>query len=67
MKLIFLQISKKKIFPKLIQNLVYSLNMSLTQIFDIDQNIIKISNDKNILLFSQNLVDISIKYGQNIR
>ena len=50
-KLTFFQISKKEIFLELVQNSVYGLNVRLTQIFDIDQNVIQIYNNKNIQLF----------------
>ena len=33
---------------KLIQNLVYGLNVKLSRIFDIDQNVIQIYNHKDI-------------------
>ncbi len=33
---------------------------------DVDQDIVKIYNDKDIQLFRQNFVDIALKTGRNI-
>ena len=34
--------------PELVQNLVYDLNVSLSGVFSIDQNIIRVYDDKYI-------------------
>ena len=60
-KLTFFQINKKKMLPKFVQNLVYTLNIKLFEVFDIDQDIILIYNDKNIQFFNQYLINISLK------
>ena len=67
MKLTFLYIDKEKIFPKLVRYLGYGLNMRMSQIFSVDQYIIKIYNNKNIKLFSQNLVDIFLENDRSIK
>ena len=48
MKSTFLQVGKKRVLPKMVQNLAYGLNMRLSGIFNIDQDIIQIYNNKNI-------------------
>ena len=35
--------------------------MSLAQVFGVDNNVIKIKNDKNIKFFGQNLVNIALE------
>lgn len=40
--------------------------MAFYLIFDIDDNIIQVYNHKNIKLFSQDFVNILLKYGQYI-
>ena len=46
---------------------MYGLNMRLSRVFDIDQDIIQIYNDKDIQLFSQYLINISLKDSQDIK
>ena len=41
--------------------------MWLAWIFGIDQYVIQIYGNKNIQLFSQNLVDISLEYSRSIK
>ena len=67
MKPAFFHVGKERIFPKLIYNLAYGRNMSLAWILGIDQNIIQIHDNKNFQLFSQNLLDVSLKVGQSVK
>ena len=48
------------------KDLLDSINMSLAEVFVIDQDIIYIQNNKKIKLFSQNLVDITLKASKTI-
>ena len=52
MKLTLLQIGKEEMLLKLVQNLAYGLNVGLSGVFGIDQDIIQVYNDKDIKLFS---------------
>ena len=52
--------------PKLVQNPAYGLNMRLPKVFDINQNIIQIYNNKDIELFSQYLINVSLEGGRGI-
>ena len=54
-------------FSKSVQNLLYNFNIRFVPVFDIDQNIIQIYNNKNIKFFYKNLVNISLKRSQHIR
>ena len=45
---------------------MYGFNIKLARILHIDQDIISIYNNKNIKLFYKNLIDILLKYDQNI-
>ena len=40
MKPAFFQVGEKGVFPKLVQNSVYGLNMRLSEVFDVDHDII---------------------------
>ena len=40
--------------------------MALTQIFNIDKNVILINNDKDVKLFGQDLIDITLEARQSI-
>ena len=48
MKPTFLQVSKKRMLLKLVQNPAYGLNVRLPKVFGIDQDIIQVYNDKEI-------------------
>ena len=48
MKPIFLQVGEEGVFPKLVQNRAYRLNVGLFGVFGIDQNIIQIYDDKDV-------------------
>ena len=66
MKLTFLEVGKERILLKLVQNLVYGLNMRLPRVFGIDQDIIQVYDNKDIQLFSHHLVKISLEGGRGI-
>ena len=63
----FLQVGKKEMLSELVKYLAYDFNVRLSWIFNVDQYIIQIYNNEDIWLFSQNLVDISLKDGRTIR
>ena len=48
MKTTFFQVGKEGMLPELVQNPVYGLNMRLSGVFGIDQNIIQVYDNKNI-------------------
>ena len=62
-----LQISKQAIFLKLIYNLVDDFDMGLAGFFGINQNVVKIYNNKSVKLFGKNLIDVALKSGRSIR
>ena len=63
MILTFLQVDKKRMLPELVQKQAYGLNVRLSRIFGIDQDVIQIYNYKDIELLCYDLIDISLKYG----
>ena len=48
MKPTFLQVGKEGVFPKLVQDPAYGLNVGLSGVFGIDQDIIQVYNDKDV-------------------
>ena len=58
MELAFIQVGKEPMLSKLAKDLAYSLYMWLTYFFSIDQNIVQIHNNKDVKLFSKNLIDV---------
>ena len=66
MKPTFLQVDKEEMFPKLVPDPAYGLNVGLSGVFGINQDIIQVYNDKNVQLFSQYLVNVSLKGGWSI-
>ena len=48
MKTTFLQVGKEGMLPELVQNPAYGLNVRLSGVFGIDQDIIQVYNNKYI-------------------
>ena len=48
-------------FSQFLKNPLNDINMSLAQVFGVDEDIIKVNNDKNIEFLGQNLVNIALK------
>ena len=48
MKSTFFQVGKKEIFLELVQNPAYSFNVKLPKVFDINQDIIQVYDNKKI-------------------
>lgn len=67
MKLIFFLIDKEFVFSDQIENLTHLFYMYLTQIFNIDEDVIYIYNDKNDKFFSKDLINIALKTDQSIK
>ena len=61
-----LQIGKQAIFPQKVQYLPHDFHETLILILNVDKNVIQIHNDKDIELFCQDLVDITLEAGQSV-
>ena len=61
MKSTLFQVDKKSMPYQNIQQPSHSLYMTLALIFDIDEDIIQINNNKNIKLLGQDLIDITLE------
>ena len=67
MILAFFEVGKKAMFFWFFENPSNGINVSLAWVLGIDENIIQINNDKNIELFGQHLIDITLKTSQCVR
>ena len=67
MELTLFQIGKPAIFLQKIWHLPYGFHMTPSLIFSVDENIIQTYNNKDIKLFYQDLIDISLEAGQSIQ
>ncbi len=63
MKSTLLQICIKAMFPQLLEYLLYCLDVGLSWILSIDQDVIQVHYNEDIKLFSENLVDVALKTG----
>lgn len=54
-------------FFKLVKDLTNSFPVWLAWIFSVNQDIIQLHNDKNIRLFSENLINVSLKTDEGVR
>ena len=66
MKPTFFQIGKKTIFLQKVWDPLDGLYVALAFIFNVNQDVIQVNNDKNIEFFSQNFVDVALEVGQSI-
>ena len=66
MKLALFEIDKKAIFPYFFKNPLNNIDIGLTWVFGLNENIIKINNNKNVKLLGQDLIDVTLKGGQYI-
>ena len=54
-------------FLKFFEDLINGFHITLAGIFSINQNVIKVHNDKNVKFFYHNFVDIAIEADGDIR
>ena len=66
MKLTLFQIGKQAIFFQKVQYSLHGFHVTLSLIFSIDKDVIQIYNDKNIKLFCQDLIDITLEASRSI-
>lgn len=57
----FFQMNKKNVFSQFFENLSNGIDMSLSWILSIDEDVIQVDNLEDIELFSQDLIDIFLK------
>ena len=63
METAFLEVGKKAVFPQFLKNPSNGIDVSLTWVFRIDDDVIKVNNDKDIKFLSQDLVNIALEAG----
>ena len=61
-----LQIGKKIVFLEVFEYLTNGFYVSLAEIFDVDQDVVQIYNNKDIKLFGQDLIDVTLEGGRSI-
>ena len=60
------QIGKKTILPQKIQHPLHGLYVALAFIFDLNEDVIQVNNNKNIELFGPDLIDVALEAGRSI-
>ena len=66
MEITLLEIGKKAIFLQKLQNLLKCINMSLTCVLCIDEDVVQVDNDEDIQLVGHKFVDITLEAGRYI-
>ena len=61
------QIGKQAIFAQKARYPPHVFHVTLPLIYSIDKNVIQINDEKDIKLFCQDLINIALDVGQNIR
>ena len=60
----FLEVDKKAVFPQFFENPSNGINVSLAWVFGVDEDVIKVNNDKDIEFLGQDLVNIALEAGR---
>ena len=63
METIFLEVGKKAVFPQFLKNLSNDVDVSIVWVFGVNENVIKVNNDKDIKFLRQDLVNIALEAG----
>ena len=66
MKITIFQVSKQAIFLEFFKNLLNGFYITLVGVFGINQNIIKLNDDKKMQFFCWDFVDIALKASRGI-
>ena len=66
METAFFEVSKKAVFSQFLQNPSNGIDVSFAWVLNIDEDVIKVNNDKNIEFLGQDLVNIALEAGQCI-
>lgn len=66
MKSALLKAGVKAVFSQFVKNPLNGRNMCMTWVINIDENIIEINDNKDLKLFGQNLIDITLEIGQSV-
>ena len=64
MKTTLLEIGKKAVFPQFLENPSNGIYVSLAWVLGVDEDVIKVNNDKDIEFLGQDLVNIALKAGR---
>ena len=66
MKSTFLQIGIQREFPQLVKNPMYYFDMAFFLVFGIGENTIQIHNNKDIMFFCKDLIDIALECCRSV-
>ena len=66
MKSILLQVGKQQELPELLQHPLYGRDVSISVIISVNENVVQIHDDKDVKLFSKDLVDVSLEAGWRV-
>ena len=66
MKSVLLQVGKQRELPELLQHPLYDQDVSRSVIISVDEDIVQINDDKDVQLFSKDLVDVSLEAGWRV-
>ena len=66
MKWALFEFSKKTIFPQFFKNLSNNINMGLSLVLGINEKIIEKNIGKDVKLFGQDLINITLEAGQYV-
>ena len=62
-----LQIGKQAVFLQKVQYPLHDFHVTLILILNVDEDVIQVYDDKDIELFCQDLIDITLEAGRSIR
>ena len=63
MKMTLFEVDKKAVFLQFLENPSNGVDVKLAWVVGIDEDVIKVNNDKNIEFLCQDLINIALKAG----
>ena len=66
METTFLEVGKKAISPQFLKNPSNGIDVSLAWILNVDEDVIKVNNDKDIEFLGQDLVNIALEISRYV-
>ena len=67
MKIKLFKAGKKAVCPQFLKNPLNGIDVSLAWVLNVEENVIKVNNDKDIKFLGQDFINIALKAGRCVR
>ena len=67
METAFFEVGEKAVFPQFFKNPLNGIDVSLTWVLNVDEDVIEVNNDKDIKFLYQDLVNIALEASRCVK